>query len=125
MFLRSFDYSTHLLLIPRCRTGSQNVILDTTCCQMIQHGVVWHDQHAAVILHWCGSVQDALAHEHRQRRWLRELRDSLRGTAVALIFGRVVEIDVQEVLRDLIRVLRTWELLLGLRLRVLMVLVFE
>src|SRR5690242_7845184 len=60
---------THLLLVPCGGTGSENVVLDTTGRQMVQHRVVGHDQHAAVVFHWRGAVQDALAQEHGQSGW--------------------------------------------------------
>jgi hypothetical protein len=59
---------THLLLIPRRRTSSQDIILDTARRQMVKHGVIWHKQHTAVILHGRHAIQDALAQEHGQRR---------------------------------------------------------
>ena len=57
---------TYLLLIPRRRTRSQHIILDTTRRQVIQHRMIRHNQHAAIVLHWRRPVQNTLAQKHRQ-----------------------------------------------------------
>lgn len=55
---------TYLSLVPGSRTRGQHALLDIRRRQMVQYGVVWHDQNTTVILGRCGSIENALAKEH-------------------------------------------------------------
>ena len=46
----------HLPLVASSNARRQDVLLDTTRCEMVQHRVVWHIQDTAIILHGSGSV---------------------------------------------------------------------
>lgn len=45
-----------LPLVASSNARRQDVLLDTTRCEMVQHRVVWHIQDTAIILHGSGSV---------------------------------------------------------------------
>jgi len=55
------DCGEELLLIPRCATCCQYAIPDTTRGEMVQHCVIWHDEHTGIIPHWRISIQNALS----------------------------------------------------------------
>lgn len=86
---------THLPLIPRGPTRGQDAVLDTAGSEMVEHGVVGHDEHAGVVLVRRRAVQDGFAQEHGQRGGWREVRlDTLR--ALVLLVVRVEEVEVDE-----------------------------
>lgn len=64
---------TYLLLIPRRRTRSQDIILDTTRRQMIKHRMIRHNQHTTIILMRRGPIENTLAQKARQRRRRRQI----------------------------------------------------
>lgn len=59
-----FKKLTHLSLVSRRRTRGKHTLLDISCSEMVQHGVVRHDQHGTVVFHRRCAVQNALAQEH-------------------------------------------------------------
>jgi len=58
------DGSQELSLIPRSRTRGQHALLDICRRQMVQYGMIRHDQYTAIVLCRCSSVENALAKEH-------------------------------------------------------------
>lgn len=57
--------STYFPLVTSSHTGCQDLVLDTTCSQMVQDGMVGHIQHTVVVFHWGGPVQDKLLKKDR------------------------------------------------------------
>jgi hypothetical protein len=62
--MRNRRDDAYLSLVSRSRTRGQHALLDVCRRQMVQYGMVWHDQYTAIVLCRSGSVQNALAKEH-------------------------------------------------------------
>lgn len=99
---------TCLPLVSRRGAGSQYIVLDTASGKMVEHGVVGHVQHAAVVLHGHATVEDAFTKHHRKRRGRRHgVQHCIRSSESArFLFG----IKVCQVLWDHAVVLlrRSW-----------------
>lgn len=107
---------TYLALISRSRAGGENALLDVGRGQMIENGVIGHDQDAAVVLHWSSAIKDALAEEHGQRGRGRlglgggvcALNSIARGLCcrrgVGVFARRNIGVQVEEVVWDLVGV---------------------
>lgn len=57
------------MLVPSGSTGSENTLLDVGGGEMVEHSVIGHDEHRAIIFHWRGAVEYALTKEQWQGWW--------------------------------------------------------
>lgn len=98
---------SHLPLVSRRAAGSENTTFDTASSQVIQHGVVRHDQHTSIILMWCISIENAFAQKHWQTwRWWQCAGNFLRSLEI-LILGIAVIIQIEKKLRNFVRICRS------------------
>ena len=88
--------------------------------------MVRHNEYAGIVLVRCGAIEDALAEEHGQGRWLLQLIDDARAALEALILWILVGVEVQQKVWDGVGILGSrqyltsrllWLLILLLRMR--------
>lgn len=90
----------YLALVPCGNTGSKDVVLDATCREMVEYGMIRHIENAVVILHRCCAIQDGFSEKERQAGWGSELGDTSGRT---LIFLRLFwAVKVKKVSRHVI-----------------------